>query len=692
MSMRRMAVVTGIAALLAAMPAGAQVPYQTNIDFQQFRPAPGPYNFFTVQGSRVEGSTSLSLGAWMNYGYRPLTIFGASCPSLSNDTGCSLGDVRSRPIEHLATLDLQASVTLFNRLLLSVDLPLTYESGQATDHSNARPVVDSAGDIQSQSAGGLGDPRIEAKVRIAGSGLTGVGLGASAFVTVPVGQYAGAGGHFIAEDSVTFGGRLIGEYRRGRISVALNLGALSRPSSLGLLSTSVGSRLTWGAALGVDISPRLGVIAEGYGTSDLTSRLQDNNVDVLAGARYRVRDLSFTAGAGSGLLQGAGSPVARAFLGVGWAPYRVDADHDGVTDDVDRCPTEPEDRDGFEDEDGCPDPDNDGDGIPDTTDRCPDQPEDRDNFQDADGCPDPDNDNDGVPDGYDACPREPEDRDGDHDDDGCPDNDRDHDGVTDDRDRCPNDPEDTDGFEDEDGCPDPDNDHDGIPDAEDQCSDQAEDMEGVEDTDGCPEGNRDRDHDGIPDARDRCPDEPEIFNGIDDTDGCPEAGAPALAQLNGTQITILDQVNFAARRDRIVGRRSFHVLEAVQGLLGAHPEITHLEVQGHTDNSGRADRNTELSQRRADAVRHWLVEHGVAGGRLTAHGYGPTMPLESNATDEGRARNRRVEFHVVPDAAAAPASPPAAPGAPAAPSTPPAAAPAAPAVPAAAPAAPPATH
>ena len=443
MSMRRMAVVTGIAALLAAMPAGAQVPYQTNIDFQQFRPAPGPYNFFTVQGSRVEGSTSLSLGAWMNYGYRPLTIFGASCPSLSNDTGCSLGDVRSRPIEHLATLDLQASVTLFNRLLLSVDLPLTYESGQATDHSNARPVVDSAGDIQSQSAGGLGDPRIEAKVRIAGSGLTGVGLGASAFVTVPVGQYAGAGGHFIAEDSVTFGGRLIGEYRRGRISVALNLGALSRPSSLGLLSTSVGSRLTWGAALGVDISPRLGVIAEGYGTSDLTSRLQDNNVEVLAGARYRVRDLSFTAGAGSGLLQGAGSPVARAFLGVGWAPYRVDADHDGVTDDVDRCPTEPEDRDGFEDEDGCPDPDNDGDGIPDTTDRCPDQPEDRDNFQDADGCPDPDNDNDGVPDGYDACPREPEDRDGDHDDDGCPDNDRDHDGVTDDRDRCPNDPEDT---------------------------------------------------------------------------------------------------------------------------------------------------------------------------------------------------------------------------------------------------------
>ena len=677
MSMRRLAVVTGLAGVLAAVPAGAQtssVPYQTNIDFQQFHPAPGPYNFFTVQGSRVEGSTAISLGAWANYGYRPLTIYSASCPSVSNDTGCTLGDVRSRPIEHLATLDLQIGVTLANRLHLSLDLPVAFEAGQATDHGTGRPVIDSTGTTQTQSAGGMGDPRVEAKVRIAGSGLTGVGVAASAFVTVPVGQYAGAGSHFIADDSVTFGGRLIGEYRRGRFSVALNVGAVSRPSTLSLLSTSVGSRLTWGAAIGVDISSRLALVAESFGTSDLSSRLQDNNVEVLGGARFRVRDLSVSLGAGGGALQGAGSPVARAFLGVGWAPYRVDNDHDGVPDNVDRCPNEPEDRDGFEDEDGCPDPDNDGDGIPDTSDRCPDQPEDRDNFQDADGCPDPDNDNDGIPDGYDACPREPEDRDGDHDEDGCPDNDRDHDGVPDDRDRCPTDPEDTDGFEDEDGCPDPDNDHDGIPDAEDQCSDEAEDIDGVEDTDGCPEAHRDRDHDGIPDAHDRCPDEPETFNGIEDADGCPEANAPALAQINGTQITILDQVNFVSSRHRIVGRASFRVLEAVHGLLHAHPEITHLEVQGHTDNAGDEGRNTVLSQQRADAVRQWLVDHGIAASRLTARGYGPTAPLESNSTDAGRARNRRVEFHILPDAA--PATPPAS-ATPSAPASAPAVAPAA---------------
>jgi large repetitive protein len=82
---------------------------------------------------------------------------------------------------------------------------------------------------------------------------------------------------------------------------------------------------------------------------------------------------------------------------------------------------EPEDFDGFEDEDGCPEKDNDADGIPDTMDKCPNEPEDRDGFQDADGCPDPDNDGDGFPDAQDKCPNEAEVINGVEDDDGCPD-------------------------------------------------------------------------------------------------------------------------------------------------------------------------------------------------------------------------------------------------------------------------------
>ena len=128
---------------------------------------------------------------------------------------------------------------------------------------------------------------------------------------------------------------------------------------------------------------------------------------------------------------------------------RGDRDGDGILDNVDKCPDDPEDKDGFEDEDGCPDPDNDKDGILDTKDKCPNEPEDKDGFEDEDGCPDPDNDTDGIPDEDDKCPNEPEDKDGFEDEDGCPDPDNDKDGVPDAADKCPNDP----GPPDNDGCP-----------------------------------------------------------------------------------------------------------------------------------------------------------------------------------------------------------------------------------------------
>lgn len=119
-------------------------------------------------------------------------------------------------------------------------------------------------------------------------------------------------------------------------------------------------------------------------------------------------------------------------------PKPGDRDGDGFTDDVDKCPDDPEDKDGFEDEDGCPDIDNDGDGIKDVVDKCPNDPEDIDKFQDEDGCPDLDNDADGLADKVDQCPNDPEDKDGFEDDDGCPDVDNDKDSFADKDDKCPN--------------------------------------------------------------------------------------------------------------------------------------------------------------------------------------------------------------------------------------------------------------
>ncbi len=198
-------------------------------------------------------------------------------------------------------------------------------------------------------------------------------------------------------------------------------------------------------------------------------------------------------------------------------PELTDSDEDSVFDATDKCPDAVEDIDGWEDEDGCPDPDNDGDGVTDGDDNCPDEPEDPDQFQDDDGCPDLDNDHDNVPDATDKCPNEAEDMDGREDEDGCPDDD-DGDGVPDAQDQCPAALEDQDGWEDEDGCPELDNDADGLRDADDQCPNEAEDFDLYQDEDGCPDA--DNDGDEVPDDEDRCPHNKEDGEGLHPRDGC----------------------------------------------------------------------------------------------------------------------------------------------------------------------------
>ncbi len=643
---------------LGATSALAQTapPFQRNIDVQQFRPVPGPYNFLTVDGARVDGHMAFSVGAFANYSYRPFTIYNADCPRPDTDDNCRpdlRNPPRSSPVVHLATLNILASLTLFRRLQIGIDIPISVESGDRVNATDATAVVPAA----TQTGFALSDPRLSFKARVLGEGLSGPGLAFAAFVQAPVGRFASnrtsicsAGddscGMFLGDNSVVFGLRAIGDFRRGPLSISANAGVVIRPQTLQILSSYVGSRLAWGIAGGYDFTPRIGAVLEFFGSTDLTrpNVIQQNLVEVDAAVRYKLGDLTLSLGGGAGIIRGVGSPVARVFLGATWAPYRIDTDGDHVMDDVDRCPSEREDADGFEDADGCPDPDNDGDGINDTRDRCPNAPEDRDHFQDEDGCPDPDNDGDGILDGYDTCPMQPEDRDGDRDEDGCPDDDRDRDGVPDERDRCPTEPEDTDGFEDEDGCPDPDNDHDGVPDASDQCE-EPETINGYQDDDGCPDTLPDRDHDGIVDGADHCPDQAETYNGIDDADGCPERGR-SLVTLEAGQIRILQAVNFATNSDRIVGARSFQVLDSVAAVLRAHPELPHIEVQGHTDDRGVAQANRDLSQRRAAAVVTYLTAHGIEATRLGARGFGPDVPMVPNTNARARATNRRVEFHI----------------------------------------------
>ncbi len=270
----------------------------------------------------------------------------------------------------------------------------------------------------------------------------------------------------------------------------------------------------------------------------------------------------------------------------------VDTDGDGLMDDVDACVDGPEDPDGFEDDDGCPDPDNDGDGVPDVDDGAPMEPEDPDDFEDTDGVPDPDNDGDGVEDVDDACPLEPEDRDE---------------------------------FEDDDGCPDPDHDGDGFLDAED---DQCPDVPG--NWRGCP----DRDEDSLLDDDDACPDE----WGPADGDGCPQK-----VQVTEEAIVILEKVYFDVNKATIK-EKSFDILDEVAQVMSTVDRIKMVEVAGHTDSDGTDEDNLALSQARAEAVVQYLVDKGISAARMNPVGYGEANPIESNNTSAGKARNRRVEF------------------------------------------------
>jgi outer membrane protein OmpA-like peptidoglycan-associated protein len=183
-----------------------------------------------------------------------------------------------------------------------------------------------------------------------------------------------------------------------------------------------------------------------------------------------------------------------------------------------------------------------------------------------------------------------------------------------------------------------DTDGDGIADEEDECPDQPEDPDGFEDEDGCPDA--DNDQDGIPDVDDHCPSAPETMNDISDEDGCPDR-----IRLDDTRITTFERVYFKTNSDEI-DERSHEMLTEVAAILKVNPDMK-IRVEGHTDSRGGAEYNRELSQRRADSVRKFLIKNGASGRQIEAEGLGQSRPIDSNETEEGRARNRRVEFHIV---------------------------------------------
>ena len=611
------AVVALIATLATSSPAAAQG-RGGNIDLNQFRPAMDSRGYFTVEASQTLGSGEFSFGLGaLDWSHDPLTFKSADGHTygIQNMFAATLvGAIGFK----LAALDME----------LGASVPFVIMNGDRGPDFIGDPQNPNDNLSYGLSGQGIGNIGLHLKTRFLKT-TTGPRIGLALILSayLPTVTQSNA---FLGEGSFMPQGILVLDKefgKEGRFRVSLNGGVRYRTKTETFTDTgdpgqdnapatnqtiSAGVEFPFSLGLSYAISPqKFDVLAEVFGAF-AQNKQNYFPLEAIGGAKfYLARNSFLSMGAGAGLNSEGGSPDLRAFIGIVFEPNIGDRDGDGIKDDVDKCPDDPEDFDGFPDADGCPDPDNDRDGIPDVDDKCPLDPETRNGFQDEDGCPD------GVK------------------------GDRDGDGIPDDVDKCPDDPEDKDDFEDADGCPDPDNDKDGILDVDDLCPNDPEDKDGFEDADGCPDPDNDKDR--ILDKDDKCPNEPETYNGVEDADGCPDRGRVVVTD---TKIEILDKVYFEYNKD-IIKKESYPILDAVAATLQGNPDIKLIEIQGHTDERGNDAYNLDLSDRRSKSVRKYLIDKGVNEDRLTAQGYGETQPVDPHHNEQAWAANRRVEFLIL---------------------------------------------
>ena len=584
----------------------------SGFDTHLFRPALDSKGFFATNGTDILGKNDLSLGLVIDYGREILRVTGR-------------GQDSPQLINHSFQGTFAVNYGIANILVAGLTLPVNLMSGdqQIDKATPAQPTqLPPPGALQWNTAQLDSQAVSTVALHLKGRILRvekGFGLAASVQVGVPISDAPKSAG---GDPSVWVWPQLIAEKRlgsTGQFKIGANVGFRWHDAS----STEIdlrngkfrdGSRVTYGAGLAYRILEPVDIVADTYATflmGNADGAVKPSN-EITGGIKVFVERNSYLMlGAGPRYTEGFETANFRGFIGFIFEPSIGDRDGDGIKDDVDQCPDEPEDFDGFQDEDGCPDPDNDNDGILDKDDRCPNVPEDRDGDQDEDGCPE------------------------------GSEGDRDGDGILDKNDKCPDEPEDKDGFQDQDGCPDPDNDQDGIPDKKDLCPNDPEDKDGFEDQDGCPDPDNDKDQ--IPDVVDKCPNEPETYNGYQDEDGCPDKGNVIIDDKN---IVILKKIKFRTASAEILPE-SNEILDAVATTVIHHPEFTLIEIAGHADERATDEYNLKLTQDRVNSVMAALVQRKVARDHLRSKGYGEFCPEDPGHNEEAWEKNRRVEFKIV---------------------------------------------
>jgi outer membrane protein OmpA-like peptidoglycan-associated protein len=623
-------------AVALAGHAGALAPAHADpaagVDSYIFRPAMDNKGVFSLDGADTMEKHDLAARFFFGYGQSPLSV---AVPGIGDGTG---EDV---VLKFAVGLDIAIALALSKKLTVSFDAGLYRTDtdngygvrGRYNDDNSEpstglialRPLsnIDPSGGFVDEGVAGPLDVRLGAKYKLTSGPKLSTALVLVA--TLPFGEEE----MFLGDGSFVFEPKLAIDYKFGDALSAskfvVNAGARIRERTvlesydknnetpdMATAVLDIGSEALVGAGVVLEAMPRVILGAEAMAFIPLPSGLSYGDCTLFDGKRcstlddadyfegggagdlaaYAMAGATFraTADVGVALIGGAGLIGARgdAFritAGITWTPSpagaatigRGDKDADNIPDISDVCSDEPEDRDNYQDEDGCPDLDNDGDGIIDASDACIDDPEDKDDHEDEDGCPERDNDGDGVPD------------------------------VTD---RCPMQKEDVDGFEDGDGCSDEDNDGDGIADGDDKCPNEAEVVNGFEDADGCPDA--------------RTTTGPE--EGVDRINLRGNKIEFAGDKLTNSSKTVLEQVADLIKDKGLAIRIEVHVP------LGTGSKVAKVITK-------QKQKDKDTSARRAQVILDFLVSKGVKVQQLGAVGLGSDRPLGNNPpTDPLNAR------------------------------------------------------
>ena len=606
-----------------------------SIDARTWRPSFDPGANLITEPTKTPGAGEWNLGAFATYSFRPITVFKAGS-----------GDAAFRPVEHVAGMDLGGTIGVSDRIAVGASLPLVLWQ----DGDSGMPSTISSASHAPQS--GIGDAALSLKGTLIPNVGGGFGLASITAVTLPTGDRT----NFYGDGSITAQTRVAAEYSFVIVTANASVGYKVRtdqhtwpaPEAGGV---TFGDEIPW--AMGITFNPsllkvdpqnrhRIELAAHGWfpGGPVAPFGLGDKGASALSPVMLTVddrveighyRDVYALYGADSGLNDAVGVPAFRLIAGIGWSPRDHDMDHDGVPDDLDQCPEIPEDRDGFEDSDGCPDIDDDEDGIVDKEDACPRIKGVESTDPKKNGCPPDDRDHDGIPDSEDACADTWGEKSADAKMNGCPITDKDGDGIPDGLDKCVDQPEDKDGWKDEDGCPDPDDDGDGISDKEDACPRVPGEPSSDPTKNGCI--NPDRDGDTYVNDVDKCPESAEVFNGVADDDGCPDEGGVALASFTakGGKVTakLSQPIKFGGTADAPeVDAASVMVLRALATELSRHRDYT-LAIGVRP--AGASDAQQQLALSKAFAAVRKLADLAHKDGLAETVGW-DAVKATANAT------------------------------------------------------------